>query len=726
MSSEVQTEQGVVSPSWDTVQKCLEDEDWEKALLLLAELTKTNKALKKNEDVLRCRIYCYIQTGRFEKASSLCKSVAAEGNSSLGKATAFEYAYALYKLNQFGKSLAVVRAARTKQSPSLDLQCEALPYNVKDVDDQKLAILEAQLLYRVGSYRESLKIFSRAQDVDPENLTRINYEACRSLVQEPHQLLTLNACREAKSYELTYNAACVALHQECLADAEDLLDLAIEQCLDGQEEAALSDDRRTDLLLIRLQSAFLSQKQGRDEEALDFYRTVCPHSSVPLDEDIDSTVALAVTSNLAVLEDAPQNVPVLRGCPDWLVENMLVSSKDISAKEPRSSLVLRPSYLSPTTLKLTSQQLIPLIKNHCIATLRDGRSRECDRYLSTFPRGSLMFSKLLALAKVQERDYVAASRVLQRIAKTREDVQLEYWIRCFLMLLKGDMVSTAAQLASRHITATCLLTASSLSREALYYILRLLRLICPKHLAHIVQQANAVLQQDQRTAITRSVALAFGELMLEETQFDDAYKWFSYARGLQATPDVYSMVGELRSAAHCRPDLAATILRDLKQVAGSIFSTPALAQIDPDDVEQTVVGTKGSPIWMNSAGSSYMKYARDSFLLDSIMQSVQGGTDDALSGRTGMKARRRKRIRYPKGFDPQNPASAPPDPERWLPKHERSTYKKSKKGHARIFRGAQGVVQTTATVGDQGGKKASSANVEVKRDTKRRVKRNRK
>lgn len=49
-----------------------------------------------------------------------------------------------------------------------------------------------------------------------------------------------------------------------------------------------------------------------------------------------------------------------------------------------------------------------------------------------------------------------------------------------------------------------------------------------------------------------------------------------------------------------------------------------------------------------------------------------------------------KRIRYPKGFDPEHPErTPPPDPERWLPKHERSTYRARKKDRGRVARGPQ-------------------------------------
>eukprot|EP01016_Furgasonia_blochmanni_P004993 TRINITY_DN11935_c0_g1_i6.p1 TRINITY_DN11935_c0_g1~~TRINITY_DN11935_c0_g1_i6.p1 ORF type:complete len:670 (-),score=178.01 TRINITY_DN11935_c0_g1_i6:133-2142(-) len=61
-----------------------------------------------------------------------------------------------------------------------------------------------------------------------------------------------------------------------------------------------------------------------------------------------------------------------------------------------------------------------------------------------------------------------------------------------------------------------------------------------------------------------------------------------------------------------------------------------------------------------------------------------------------IKKKKKKLILYPKGFDPKNPGPAP-DPERWLPKYQRSKFKKfaKKKG---LLRGAQGAATGKETM----------------------------
>ena len=53
-----------------------------------------------------------------------------------------------------------------------------------------------------------------------------------------------------------------------------------------------------------------------------------------------------------------------------------------------------------------------------------------------------------------------------------------------------------------------------------------------------------------------------------------------------------------------------------------------------------------------------------------------------------LQKKRRKRKRPPKGFDPANPGP-PPDPERWLPKWERSDYRRRHKKKRDAVKGTQ-------------------------------------
>lgn len=71
---------------------------------------------------------------------------------------------------------------------------------------------------------------------------------------------------------------------------------------------------------------------------------------------------------------------------------------------------------------------------------------------------------------------------------------------------------------------------------------------------------------------------------------------------------------------------------------------------------------------------------------------------------------KKKRVRYPKNFDPKNPGPEP-DYERWLPKWQRSRYKKYAKKKGLYLKGAQGDSQIDTDV--TGGIGKSTAHKEV-------------
>merc|ERR1711953_695857 len=87
------------------------------------------------------------------------------------------------------------------------------------------------------------------------------------------------------------------------------------------------------------------------------------------------------------------------------------------------------------------------------------------------------------------------------------------------------------------------------------------------------------------------------------------------------------------------------------------------------------------------------------------------------------KRKRKRKIRYPKGFDPENPGP-PPDPERWLPKRERTEYKKRmRKRDKALARGPQGSMPTADDAFRKQG--PSTAQIEVTSDDKSRGSRSR-
>ncbi|KAL1528528.1 hypothetical protein AB1Y20_009871 [Prymnesium parvum] len=90
------------------------------------------------------------------------------------------------------------------------------------------------------------------------------------------------------------------------------------------------------------------------------------------------------------------------------------------------------------------------------------------------------------------------------------------------------------------------------------------------------------------------------------------------------------------------------------------------------------------------------------------------GEEEGAGARSKKKRKRKKPPIYPKGFDPENPGP-PPDPERWLPKRERSTYRQRKKDkRAGLSRGPQGLATGAAKVDAR-----TTTNIQIMTDAER-------
>ncbi|KAG2322154.1 hypothetical protein Bca52824_015367 [Brassica carinata] len=78
--------------------------------------------------------------------------------------------------------------------------------------------------------------------------------------------------------------------------------------------------------------------------------------------------------------------------------------------------------------------------------------------------------------------------------------------------------------------------------------------------------------------------------------------------------------------------------------------------------------------------------------VDNLEKTSGAKPMEGLKSKEKAKKKRKRKPKYPKGFDPANPGP-PPDPERWLPRRERSSYRpKRKDKRAAQIRGSQGAV----------------------------------
>ncbi|KAL1172382.1 hypothetical protein V6Z11_A05G344700 [Gossypium hirsutum] len=179
------------------------------------------------------------------------------------------------------------------------------------------------------------------------------------------------------------------------------------------------------------------------------------------------------------------------------------------------------------------------------------------------------------------------------------------------------------------------------------------------------------------------------------------------ADSLAKVPDIQHM-----------PATVATLVA-LKERAGDINGAAAVLDSAIKWWKTAMTEDDQLSVIMREAASFKLRHGKEeeaAHLYEELVKGLKGADVDALEKTSGAKPvdgasraglaeaqedgktkekpkkKRKRKPRYPKGFDPANPGP-PPDPERWLPKRERSSYRpKRKDKRAAQVRGSQGAV----------------------------------
>lgn len=176
---------------------------------------------------------------------------------------------------------------------------------------------------------------------------------------------------------------------------------------------------------------------------------------------------------------------------------------------------------------------------------------------------------------------------------------------------------------------------------------------------------------------------------------DSAIKWWSDAMTEDNKINIIMQEAASFKIRHGREEDAARLYEELVKSQGSIESVAGLvttvARMDVNKAElyekqlKPLPGLKGIDV-DSLEKTSGAKHVEGSFNVGVAEAQEEG------KNKTKAKKKRKRKPRYPKGFDPANPGP-PPDPERWLPRRERSSYRpKRKDKRAAQVRGSQGAV----------------------------------
>ncbi|KAF4696777.1 Signal recognition particle core component [Perkinsus olseni] len=610
-----------------------------------------------------------------------------------------------YQIDRSFKDEAYQEATRTsKQSTSeeratlsyyrayclyrLNRETECLDEITKNGDNsEKWQVLEAQCRYRLHQYSETTGLYQKllkdvkevANGEDSEASLLLTVNLLASYVSEDSNDESANLDKLMKdlgepedAYELAYNLACAYLLKEDYAKAEEMLvmtwapvsysdsgsdpslTLASTLC---KSELGVETDSDPELNWINAQLGYLRQLQGRTGEAAEIY------------EKIMRPVIGGMKNDVSVMATACNNLVSLRPKGSSLFDAL----KRIRLASKAESL----------ESKLTSGQLRILGLNKSIAFSSRSKLSEARAVLSQLESQlGDNFTKSGA---------AAVGKAVTQYASGGEG--------------KSEAVDTLKRW----------LASNGTSGDATFVRLSLAGLLAETP-ATRSEAAEMLAELGPEISMGRPEAVRqrFGAHAGDTPQDRDALR--------KEISEVLSF-WEKRSSGEAAGVLRFTRFATIRSGAWTIrFADRYVADVATRnkfyeeaakawELYGTKVGDAGVSAISRVSAPSSKSLENASMLVERLVQrspeaeTIEDSIDDVdpeelegmdVSVGSQKKRHRKRKPRYPKGFDPENPSAfKKPDPERWLPKHERSDYRrKMKKKQMQLMRGPQGVVPT--------------------------------
>lgn len=528
---------------------------------------------------------------------------------------------------------------------SLHRNAEALAVLQEGGDTSQHALLAAQVHYRLGGHSEAARLLREAAESAPPS-AELNTNVLAALISAGRSREALEHAEgvEESGFELYYNRACAAIEVGELTEAKRLLGLALTTCREALDTDEYTDQEiEVELGVLTAQAAYVDQQRGDTEEASKAYEVL--HS---FKHEMEPAVS-AVTAN---------NIVAMRGGDHDLFD---------SWKKCKGNV-----YNEELTRKATSKQRRAFLFNGALLSMymnKNAQTKELLAILSSeFPGSSDPALIHAAMAVRSKQKSNEAEQILTEAAANSDDP------RPALTLAQLQLRAKQPELAVSTLETISTLSSSLAmvgSRVSLY-----------ERLGNIDAAAKALEGAGEAPALLQSSA----NFYVRHGRWREAAK--AYKRLLDANPrDLQVLAGLIVATSHFDADAA----HDLKCKLDTCFALDQdedMPELDAEQLEQASLPRAGSRARDDPARK------RDA--------SASGDTpSDPATARPKKKRRSRKKVILPKGFDPEHPGP-PPDPERWLPKQERSNYRARRKDkRSGISRGPQGSTAGQARPADR-------------------------
>jgi signal recognition particle subunit SRP72 len=571
---------------------------------------------------------------------------------------AFEKAYCLYRLNRFQDSLDALSACSEAWGASR---------------------LEAQVRYRMGDYENCASLYEKLYEEDEEESgLLVNAVASYVSGDRPRKAIDLLKDQDlGTSYELSFNLACALIDENQLSAADERLQEAKSICtaeimkaeeLSEEDQSTLEDHE--DLAGIHVQRACVLQRQGFKDEASEIYSQVLKQRNKGQAE-VDVTV-LAVACNNSV---------TLRSDGRSLFDSL--KRINIASKESLEQ-------------KLTKKQSLEIAVNKCLLLAQahklDEARRETNKLKETHPGHPQIAIVQAAIAHAEKKPKVSEEILTSFLTEQPGSEEV---------LLAMSQLFETQQRFEKAAEALSQLPIKLRARPRTLQAIVALHIRQKNPKAAVVSIREAIdfwtKEGSEHEDTLASILQVAMKLDLKDSAF--AAEIFQlYLEKIDGS-DTEALCGLVQALASSDPEQAERYAQRLQ--------VPEYNHLDPEELETAAI-PKIDKSLKRSKESGEAKEKED------------GEDEEPAEGAKPKKAprKRKRKIRYPKNFDPENPGP-PPDPERWLPKHERAEFKKRmRKRDKALARGPQG----SMPVDDQAFRKQgpSTAQIEVTSDDKTR------
>jgi signal recognition particle subunit SRP72 len=511
-------------------------------------------------------------------------------------------------------------------------------------DEVRIQELIAQCHYRLEEYGQAYSVYlnlmkNTMDDYGDERETNLAavmaHLSLQGLLPEAAPELGDNM------YELSYNKAVIDIGEgltlgpentegiEKLKSAQEKLIRVEEECTRVlKEEDATEEEIEQELSPIRSQRAFVHQVLKNEAVALSLYNQVL--KGKPEDSSL-----VAVVSNNVVSINKDSNV--------------FDSRKKIKAALTEDA-------------KLTTLQKRAIRLNHALFLMLASQNELCRKQVKELKEDYCSDSDdevvlLEAALLVKEKKIEDAIRLLQSSSKSSKSLDVSL-VLTHLLLSQGR-VNDAAEVLSNNLEEE-----SAMSLGIISTLVSLLSYLNETD-AVVSTLTRAIKWHQTHGSDSQILSTLYGEtsrIMIKNKRSKEAVEMLEQQKKLSKKPDP-KVIAQL---------IAAYGSFDPKKAAEAMKSLPSIDSV----VKDVNVEALESSNW--SLGAKYVKKVAKTDL------STPKNSDNRDKKK---KKRKRKKI-MPKRYDP----NVDPDPERWLPRWQRSTFKKKKRDkNAPLGRGTQGV-----------------------------------